>query len=81
MAPPSAREVGVKWCQLCMDLCGAIVDRIDQMDVMNFWATCESWRDRFLELDTQILKSGMQLYNIFYFEAVICTYCGQSMFL
>jgi hypothetical protein len=45
MDPPSARDVGVEWCQLSTDLCGTIVDRIDQMDVMNFWVTCESWRD------------------------------------
>jgi hypothetical protein len=59
MAPPSAREVGVKWCQLCTDQCSAIVDRIDQMDVMNLWAMGESWRDRCIELGTKILKSGM----------------------
>jgi hypothetical protein len=59
MAPPSARDVGVEWCQLSMDLCSTIVDCIDQMDVMNFWATCESWRDECLELGTKILKSGI----------------------
>jgi hypothetical protein len=42
-----------------MDLCGAFVDRIDQMDVLNFWVTCESWRDSCLEFGTKILKSGM----------------------
>jgi hypothetical protein len=59
MAPPSARDVGVEWCQLSTDLCGTIVDRIDQMDVTNFWTTCESWRDACLELSTKILKSGI----------------------
>jgi hypothetical protein len=58
MDPPSARDVGVEWCQLSTDLCGTIVDRIDQMDVMNFWATCKSWCDAWLELGTKILKSG-----------------------
>jgi hypothetical protein len=59
MDPPSARDVGVEWCQLSTDLCGTIVDRIDQMDVMNFWATCESRRDACQEIDTKILKSGI----------------------
>jgi hypothetical protein len=59
MAPPSARDVGVEWCQLSTDLCGTIVDRIDQMDVMNFWETCESWRDACLELGTKILTLGV----------------------
>jgi hypothetical protein len=59
MAPPFARDVGVEWCQLYTDLCGTIVNRINQMDEMNFWATCESWHDACLELDTTILKSGI----------------------
>jgi hypothetical protein len=59
MAPFSARDVGVEWCQLSTNLCGTIVDRIDQMDVMNFWATCESWREVCQEISTKILKSGI----------------------
>ncbi|CAL4962201.1 unnamed protein product [Urochloa decumbens] len=53
-----AKFRSVKWCELHEDLCGKVVERLDALDVLNFSATCGSWKSVCNRLQTKLIKSG-----------------------